>query len=125
MSCDQTTRLVRHLLRWMQSSLARACCWATGVGLRTHSGDRPCTLLQGIPNPLPSSWETLQRVSGVWAGGGVTTANVLVCINTTRQSSARVVFLTVLKYMLLECSSCLHQFSHPVLKTTVSAQSLS
>ena len=53
-------------------------------GLRRHSGERPCTLLQGIANPLPSSRDTLEKAGGVWAGGGVTTANVLVCIIATR-----------------------------------------
>ena len=48
--------------------------------LRRRSAERPCTLLQGIPNPLASSHDTLTDASGVWAGGGVTTANLLVCM---------------------------------------------
>ena len=46
--------------------------------LRRRSAERPCTLLQGIPNPLASSRGTLTDAAGVWAGGGVTTANLLV-----------------------------------------------
>ena len=55
-------------------------------GLRRHSGERPCTLLQGIANPLPSSRDTLEKAGGVWAGGGVTTANVLVCMTCHMQA---------------------------------------
>ena len=53
---------------------------APSGGLRRHSGERPCTLLQGIARPLPSSRDTLEKAGGVWAGGGVTTATVLVCM---------------------------------------------